>query len=148
MTDCDGHLHPRARQGLTLFNQGRYFEAHEELEAAWKDEKGAIRRLYQGILEAGVTYLHITRGNYAGAVKVYGRSMKWLKDWPEICRGVDVGQLRKDLETAMVEVHHLGEGGLSEFDRSLLKPVVWKEGKDGRRNKIHRKETRPKKIAD
>jgi uncharacterized protein len=128
MTDCDGFLHPRARQGLTLFNQGRYFEAHEELEAAWKEEKGAIRRMYQGILEAGVTYLHITRGNYGGAVKVYGRSMKWLKDWPEICRGVDVGQLRKDLETAMVEVHHLGEAGLSEFDRSLLKPVVWKEG--------------------
>jgi uncharacterized protein len=128
MTDCDGPLHPRARKGLFLFNQGRYFEAHEELEAAWKDEKGGIRRLYQGILEAGVTYLHITRGNYAGAVKVYGRSMKWLKDWPEFCRGVDVGQLRKDLETAMVEVHHLGEAGLNEFDRSLLKPVVWKEG--------------------
>ena len=128
MTDCDGHLHPRARLGLSLFNQGRYFEAHEELEAAWKDEKGNIRRLYQGILEAGVAYLHITRGNYAGAVKVYGRSMKWLKDWPEICRGVDVGQLRKDLETVMVEVHHLGEAGLTTFDRSLLKPVVWKEG--------------------
>ena len=128
MTDCDGPLHPRARQGLSLFNQGKYFEAHEELEAAWKEEKGGIRRLYQGILEAGVTYLHITRGNYAGAVKVHGRSMKWLKDWPEICRGVDVGQLRKDLETVMVEVHHLGEAGLTTFDRSLLKPVVWKEG--------------------
>ena len=128
MTDCDGALHPRARHGLSLFNQGKYFEAHEELEAAWKEEKGGIRRLYQGILEAGVTYLHITRENYAGAVKVYGRSMKWLKDWPEFCRGVDVGQLRKDLETAMIEVHRLGEARLTEFDRSLLKPVVWKEG--------------------
>jgi predicted metal-dependent hydrolase len=128
MTDCDGPLHPRARQGLSLFNQGKYFEAHEELEAAWKEEKGGIRRLYQGILEAGVTYLHITRGNYAGAVKVYGRSMKWLKDWPEFCRGVDVGQLRKDLDATMAEVHRLGEAGLTEFDRSLLKPVVWKEG--------------------
>jgi uncharacterized protein len=128
MTDCEGHLHPRARQGLILFNQGMYFEAHEELEAAWKEEKGVIRRLYQGILEAGVTYLHITRGNYAGAVKVYGRSMKWLKDWPEICRGVSVGQLRKDLDAAMAEVHRLGEAGLTEFDRTLLKPVVWKEG--------------------
>ena len=128
MTDCDGPLHPRARQGLSLFNQGKYFEAHEELEAAWKEEKGGIRRLYQGILEAGVTYLHITRGNFAGAVKVYGRSMKWLKDWPEFCRGVDVGQLRKDLEAAMVEVHRLGEARLTEFDQSLLKPVVWKEG--------------------
>jgi len=128
MTDCDGHLHPRALQGILLFNKGRYFEAHEELEAAWKEEKGEIRRLYQGILEAGVAYLHITRGNYAGAIKVYGRSMKWLKGWPESCRGVNVGQLRKDLEAAMVEVHRLGVTGLKDFDRSMLKPVVWKEG--------------------
>lgn len=134
MTDCDGYLHPRARQGIALFNQGKYFEAHEELEAAWKEEKGRIRRLYQGILEAGVTYLHITRGNYAGAVKVYGRSMKWLKEWPEICRGVDVGQLRKDLDAAIVEVHKLGRPRLFEFDRSLLKPVVWREDQDGQRN--------------
>jgi hypothetical protein len=128
MTDCDGPLHSRARQGILLFNQGKYFEAHEELEAAWKDESGRVRRLYQGILEAGVTYLHITRGNYAGAVKVYGRSMKWLKDWPEKCRGVDVKQLREDLDAAIAEVRRLGETRIAEFDRSLLKPVVWMEG--------------------
>ncbi len=74
-----------------------------------------------------MTYLHITRGNYAGAVKVYGRSMRWLKAWPETCRGVEVGQLRTDLEAAIVEVRRLGEAGLALFDRSLLKPVVWKE---------------------
>jgi len=79
-------------------------------------------------LQAGVTYLHITRGNYAGALKVYGRSMKWLNDWPETCRGVDVGQLRKDLVIAMDAVNRLSETGINEFDRSLLKPVVWKEG--------------------
>jgi uncharacterized protein len=128
MTDCDGSLHPRARQGILLFNQGKYFEAHEELEAAWKEEKGRVRGLYQGILQAGVTYLHITRGNYAGALKVYGRSMKWLKDWPETCRGVDVEQLRKDLVIAMEVVNQLGETGINMFDRSLLKPVIWKEG--------------------
>jgi len=128
MTDCNGSLHPRARQGILLFNQGRYFEAHEELEAAWKEETGRVRGLYQGILQAGVTYLHITRGNYAGAIKVYGRSMRWLKDWPETCRGVDVGQLRKDLDAAMDVVNRLGENGINKFDRSLLKPVIWKEG--------------------
>ena len=128
MTDCNGSLHPRARQGILLFNQGRYFEALEELEAAWKEETGRVRGLYQGILQAGVTYLHITRGNYAGAIKVYGRSMKWLKDWPETCRGVDVGQLKKDLDAAMDVVNRLSETGINEFDRSLLKPVVWKEG--------------------
>jgi len=128
MSDCEGALHPRARNGLSLFNQGRYFEAHEELELAWKDERGTVRRLYQGILEAGVMYLHIRRRNYNGALKVYGRSMKWLKDWPEICRGTDVGQLRKDMDAAAAEVRRLGPTRMSEFDSSLFKPIAWKDG--------------------
>ena len=127
MADCDGSLHARARQGILLFNEGRYFDAHEELEAAWREEKGRIRQLYQGILEAAVTYLHITRGNYAGAVKVYGRSMRWLKDWPEQCRGIDVGQLRRDLAAAIEEMQRVREAGASDFDRGLLKPLVWQE---------------------
>ncbi len=125
MDDCTGTLHPRARHGIELFNEGRYFEAHEELEAAWREEKGNVRHLYQGILEAGVTYLHITRGNYWGALKVHKRSMRWLKDWPEVCRGVDVEQLRRDLNAAIAQVERLGEQGLAAFDRSLLKPVQW-----------------------
>ena len=124
-------MHPRARAGILLFNAGRYFDAHEELEAAWKDERGKVRELYQGILEAAVTYLHITRGNYPGAMKVFGRSVRWLKDWPEICRGVDVGQLRRDLSVAISEVRRLGPGRLAEFNGSLLKPVIWRDIQDG-----------------
>jgi uncharacterized protein len=127
LDDCRGTLHERALAGIEYFNEGRYFEAHEELEAAWKEEKGKVRHLYQGILEAGVTYLHITRGNYWGAMKVYKRSMRWLKDWPESCRGVDVGRLRRDLEAAITEVQRLGEAGVTAFDRSMLKPVMLRD---------------------
>ena len=118
-------LHPNAVLGLRHFNQGEYFEAHEELETAWRAETEEIRDLYQGILQAGVTYLHITRGNYHGAIKVYRRSQKWLIKWPDLCRGVDVGQLRSDLDAVIAEVRHLGPDHLSEFDLSLLKPIVW-----------------------
>ncbi len=127
MTDCERKLHPRAREGILLINKGEYFEAHEELEAAWKDERGKVRELYQGILQAAVTYLHITRGNYEGAVKVYGRSMRWLRSWPATCRGVDVKQLRDDLDAAIEEIKRLGTARIKEFNRDLLKPVVWKE---------------------
>ncbi len=127
MSDCDGPLHPRAREGLRLFNEGRFFEAHEELEAAWKDERGPVRQLYQGILEAAVTYLHIRRGNFPGAIKVYGRSMRWLRAWPDRCRGAEVGRLRNDLDAAMAEVRRLGENRLADFDRAYFKPVIWKE---------------------
>ena len=121
-------MHLRARDGILLFNEGRFFEAHEELEAAWRDEGGHVRELYQGILEAGVTYLHILRRNYAGAIKVYGRSMRWLRDWPEICLGADIGQLRRDLGAAISEMRRLGPARMGEFPRALCRPILWKEG--------------------
>jgi hypothetical protein len=121
--DCAGPLHPKAIEGLELFNIGRYWKAHESLEAAWRAETGPVRELYRGILQAGVVYLHITRQNYAGAMKVYQRSQKWLTLWPETCRGIAIGQLQRDLERAILEVQRLGPDCMEEFDISLLKPV-------------------------
>ncbi len=123
--DCRGTLHPKAVEGLELINSGRYFEAHESLEAAWREETGPIRELYRGILQAAVVYLHITRGNYPGAVKVYQRSQKWLKLWPESCRGIEVGQLRRDLDNAIGEVRLLGPDAITAFNLNLLKPVAY-----------------------
>jgi rubrerythrin len=122
---CAAPLHPRAADGLRLFNAGEYFEAHEALEDAWNAEKGPVRDLYRGILQVAVVYLHITRRNYNGAVKVYGRSQKWLKDWPEVCRGIEVGKLRRDAKATIDEVIRLGIENIAEFDNSLLKPVEW-----------------------
>lgn len=124
---CNAPLHPQAAHGLRLFNAGRYFEAHEALEEAWKEEPGKVRDLYRGILQTAVVYLHVSRGNYNGALKVYGRSQKWMRGWPEICRGIHVGQLRQDAEAVIEEVKRLGMERIGEFDASLLKPVIWTE---------------------
>ncbi len=129
---CDAPLHPQAAEGLRLFNAGKYFEAHEALEDAWNAEKGKVRELYRGILQIAVVYLHITRKNYNGAVKVYGRSQKWLRDWPETCRGIEVGKLCRDAEIAINEVKRLGPANISEFDKSLLKPINWEENQAGK----------------
>ena len=131
MQECSGQLHTRAREGILLFNAGRYFEAHEELEAAWREERGGIRQLYQGVLEAGVTYLHLKRGNLAGAEKVYKRCMRWLTEWPEICRGLHVGQLRRDLESALLEARRLGVEHIDRLPDAYYKPLQWREAQDG-----------------
>ncbi|MCS6995030.1 MAG: DUF309 domain-containing protein [Anaerolineales bacterium] len=123
MNDCTVPLPPAARYGLELFNRGEYFEAHEALEEAWRAEAGEIRSLYQGLLQAAVMYLHITRNNYEGAVKMFGRCMKLLAPWPEVCCGVDVGSLKRDLTAVMNIITRLGPERLDQFDISLLKPV-------------------------
>jgi uncharacterized protein len=121
--DCQAPLPAQALQGIRLFNQGRYFEAHEALEAAWREETGSIRELYRGILQAAVVYLHITRRNYPGAIKVYQRCRKWLAPWPAVCRGVEVEKLRKDLEEALRILEGLGPERIGEFDPGILRPV-------------------------
>lgn len=129
MSDCSGPLHPRARAGLRLFNAGDYFEAHEALEDAWNAESGDAKRLYRGILQVAVTYLHITRGNYDGAVKVHGRSKKWLDGLPDICRGIQVGRLRLDAEEVIRQVQSLGPERSGEYVSIPLKPIAWEEGR-------------------
>jgi predicted metal-dependent hydrolase len=124
-SDCAGTIHPAAIKGMQLFNTGEYWLAHEALEEAWKEEGGAVRELYRAILQTGVVYLHITRENYNGAVKLYKRVQKWIQPWPDVCRGVQIGQLRRDLDTVIAEVKRLGPDRLAGFDRSLFKPVRW-----------------------
>ncbi len=129
-TDCLGQLHPKAIVGMELFNLGHFFEAHEALEAAWRDESSPVRDLYRGILQVGVVYLHITRHNYPGAIKVYRRCQKWLQLWPEICRGVSVGQLRKDLDAVITALQDLGPQHIADFDLALLKPVHYSKSEN------------------
>ena len=128
--DCHGSLPPKAIQGMELFNQGQYFEAHEALEAAWRSESGPLRELYRGILQVGVVYLHITNHNYPGAIKVYQRCQKWLQPWPETCRGISVGQLRRDLEAVILELMALGPEHIAGFDLTLLKPIHYSLNED------------------
>jgi rubrerythrin len=125
--DCGGALHPKAVEGIELFNAGNFFEAHEELETAWQEETGDVRDLYRGILQVAVTYLHITRGNYDGAVKVYGRSLKWTQGWSDVCRGINVQKFRNDAESVMKEVERLGRERIGEFNVSLFQPIQWNE---------------------
>jgi hypothetical protein len=120
---CRGKLHPKAEEGILLFDDKEYWHAHEALEEAWLDEPGPARHLYKGILQAGVAYLQVQRGNSMGAMKMHRRSQLWLTPWPDHCRTVDVGQLKADLKIVIGVVRRLGPDGLEEFDQNLLKPI-------------------------
>ena len=123
--ECSDLIHPRALQGLKLFNQGDYFLAHEALEDAWRAETQPIRSLYQGILQIGVAYYHILHGNYRGAIKLLRRGCKYLEDYPQNCRGIHVVQLRSDAYTVEQALERSGPERIAFFDHSLLKPIIF-----------------------
>ncbi len=124
---CQGSIHPQAAVGLQLFNQGEYFEAHEVLELAWRDETGAVREVYRGILQIGVAYYHILNQNYVGAIKMFARAKRWLMPYPSPCRGIDLDSLRRDAAQIEHIVLELGVNGLHRFNPSLLQPIIYKQ---------------------
>jgi predicted metal-dependent hydrolase len=36
--NCQSSLYPKAVEGIELFTAGHFFDSHEVLEAAWRDE--------------------------------------------------------------------------------------------------------------
>lgn len=125
-TACLSPLSAAAQEGIELFNQGLYFEAHEELELAWKEDAGPGRDLYRAILQIAVAYLQIERGNYRGALKMFLRVQQWLAPLPPVCRGVDVADLRRNAERVYTTLLELGEARLGELDHALFQPVRWR----------------------
>lgn len=118
--DCAEPLPPEAEEAIHLFNTGEFFEQHEVFELLWRAEPRPIRNLYQGVLQIGVGYLQITRGNQRGALKMIRRGLRWLEDVPDHCRTVDIGALKAD---AIAVERELLRVGIEGFDRSLLKPL-------------------------
>lgn len=109
-----------ARLGIDLFDRGLYFEAHEALETAWRAEVDPVRELYRGILQVGLAYLHIQRGNYPGAVKMFQRSYQWLDPFPAVCCGIHVGQFRRDYRVVESRLLMLGKERMDQLDRGLF----------------------------
>jgi predicted metal-dependent hydrolase len=122
---CNGSLHPQAIIGLELFNAREYFEAHEALETAWREETGPVRELYRGILQVAVAYLHIQRSNFLGARKMFRRCHPWLDPFQDDCRGINIGQLKRDYQAIESLLVRLGPKALHDFDQDQLKPIIY-----------------------
>ncbi len=122
---CDEPLGKLAVAGLIEFNQRNYFEQHEYLELAWRAESRPIRDLYQGILQVGVAFLQIERGNWNGALKMLRRGLPRLRDLPAVCQGIDVGAFRIVAEAIHTEVSLGGPQALNSFDQSRFPQIAF-----------------------
>ena len=94
----------RFNEGIQLFNAARYFDAHEAWEDEWRESKDPERRWLQGLTQAAVALHHRSTGNVVGAISVMARSIVNLNTSPGHLRGVDIRQLRQDLELALAEL--------------------------------------------
>ncbi len=88
-------LPPDVLQGIEHFNRGAFYACHDSLEKAWIEEKGPIRKLYQGILQIGVALYHEARGNRRGATRLLQAGTDKLRIFSPTSQGIDITSLLK-----------------------------------------------------
>jgi uncharacterized protein len=87
-------------KGIEQFNRQQFFEAHESLETAWRAEPGAIRGVYQGILQVGVAFFHLEHHNLIGAQKSLEFARRNLYPWIDQPLPIDLPDLIAQMDLA------------------------------------------------
>jgi hypothetical protein len=119
---CSENLSPGKRVEVNR----REYSRPRNAGSAWNQDDSVGRELYRAILQVAVAYLQIERENYQGAMKMFLRLRQWIDPLPDTCRGVNIALLRSDAYQAQEELSRIGMYGMQNFDRSLLKPVLYK----------------------
>jgi hypothetical protein len=122
---CDARPPAGLLEGIRLFNEGEFYACHEAIEHEWHAETRPIRRLYQGILQIGVGYLHALRGNHAGALLLLADGIAKTAEFAPACLGIETGRLAAESQRTLDVLRALGPERLSEFDFSTVPRIAF-----------------------
>jgi hypothetical protein len=86
-------FHECLAEGVSRFNAGHWYEAHEVWEHAWLQETGERRWLLQGLILVAAGCLKRRDGRAEGARTLFTRALERLEPLPATFEGVDVGAL-------------------------------------------------------
>ncbi|MCS6952016.1 MAG: DUF309 domain-containing protein [Bryobacterales bacterium] len=76
-------------QGVELFNQRHFFEAHEVWEELWTPARGPERLFLQALIHLAVAFYHAQRDNRLGALRQLRKGLKKLAGYLPQAYGVD-----------------------------------------------------------
>src|SRR5438128_5219139 len=98
------------REGIDLFNQERFWEAHEVLEEIWHPATGVERDIIQGLILTAAALVHYQKNEKAVCVSILGRAKDKLGSLDQFkdlyIRGlrVSIEQILKDNTPVLLRI--------------------------------------------
>ena len=68
------------KDGISYFNNERFWECHEALEGAWKQSNGDEKELIQGLILVAAALVHYQKDEDDICLSVLGRALEKLRD--------------------------------------------------------------------
>ena len=103
-------------EGVLLFNNGQFFEAHDYFEAIWIDNSGEERLFLQGIIQTAVGCFHLVSGNYKGSISQFKKANAKLEKYPSVYMGVNLNELLEKVRDLIDDLNKYYEGSLEKVD--------------------------------
>ena len=105
-------------KALNLFNNQKWYEAHDAFEDIWNTLDGDERQIIQGIIQVSVSQFHLSKGNMNGATILLGEGLGRIKNRTNINLGIDLKTFCKCLEELLRKLQYREE--LNENDKPYL----------------------------
>jgi predicted metal-dependent hydrolase len=102
----DSSVAHRYRRGLELAAAGAWFEAHEELELAWRGCAPGERDFFQGLVHVVVSAYQHGRGRPVGSERQREKAIRRLTPYAPVHRGLDVAALLDALHRPEPDLRH------------------------------------------
>ncbi|MGA2791240.1 MAG: DUF309 domain-containing protein [Candidatus Bathyarchaeia archaeon] len=81
--------------GLALFNEERYWESHEALEAAWRRSSGSEKEILQGIILLAAALVHLQKSEQEITLSVMKRAYEKLEKYDNEHFGIILSPLKE-----------------------------------------------------
>ena len=108
------------QNGQSLFNEGKFFEAHEIWEETWGDTEGDERHLLQGLIQIAAGFYKLQVGMPSGTYKLLLKGTGHLKAIPEDMYGVNLSSLLQTVEEWVETSKSMIDEFRTNFDASKL----------------------------
>ncbi len=114
-----GSAREACRRGIALFDERRFFEAHEFFEYAWKadDVEDRDRLFWKGVTQVAVGCCHAQRENDRGALALLERAAGHLRRFPSLHRGIDTTALLSVARSVADQVRQRGASASLDFPK-------------------------------
>ena len=80
-------------EGCGLFDEGKFWHAHESWEDLWSDYYLEDRKFVQGLIQLAVSFVHLGRGNMNGAKSLLNKCSEKFRIYSGVHRGINVEHL-------------------------------------------------------
>jgi len=92
------------REGVALFNNARYWHAHEAWETLWRAAPDEERDFYQGLIQIAAGFLHLARKNRRGARNKLSEGLARLGPYAPAHHGVALNELIGKAEEVLADL--------------------------------------------